>query len=150
MRRCHLRKNGNVRRNGHLFEKQLTSSALPPMSWRARKHPFSRLNAEGFGDLTLNLSECVYLWRKKTAEPFKLTGWAVIMCESRAYKWALRFNQTFPPLFLRASPMKINLGSWHLCVEKLSIFSFSSSGRYIKTWTDWFRNVVPSVSSCSR
>lgn len=39
---------------------------------------------------------------------------------------------------------------WHLCAEKLSLFWLSSSGRYIKTWTDWFKNAMPPVSLCSR
>lgn len=46
--------------------------------------------------------------------------------------------------------MKTNPALPGIRVEKLSLFSFSSSGRYIKTWTDWFQNAMPSVSLRSR
>lgn len=91
---------------------------------------FTGFNTEGLGDLRLNLPKCAYLCKKMT-EPFRIarTDQGVLVsvrtsAPSRLLK--LFFFQEYPPL-------KSNPVSLHLCVEKLSIFSLLSSGRYIKT-----------------
>lgn len=83
-------RNGNIRRCaelGTLLENN--SSPLPRftrLEGARKKHPFTRLNTEGLGDLMLKTSLSARIGKGKITKPFIPIGAAVIMRESRPHK----------------------------------------------------------------